>query len=101
MNLGNILGDLPTLLIIGGIAGYFLGSIIKKLVHLAITIGVIVLLLGYLSITEVINLNFDQLASKAMGYIEMAGSLGLTDLVLSSPFTGSFTFGFLLGFLRG
>lgn len=101
VDLGNIVGDLPTLMIIGGIAGFFLGSIIKKLLHLALTIGVLVFLLGYLAITDVINLNFDQLASKASGIIEVVGGLGFTELALSSPFTGSFTFGLLLGFLRG
>ena len=42
-----LLGPTLDLLVIGGIAGYFIGYLIKKLLHLALVIGVFAFLLIY------------------------------------------------------
>ncbi len=96
----DILSPIVYVLVIGGIAGYFIGYLIKKMLGLAVHIGVFAFLLIYLAYTKVINLNFGELGTTLKGAADILAPLGLIALASSAPFVGSFVVGFLLGFRR-
>ena len=84
---------------IGGIGGFFVGYVIRKVTRIAIIIGVFVFSLAYLAYANVINIDYDAL-TKLVGVAEPA--LGLfTPLASVLPFLGSFFVGLLIGLKRG
>jgi uncharacterized membrane protein (Fun14 family) len=88
-------------LAIGGVAGYFIGYLIKKLLHLALTIGVFAFLLMYMIYTNAIDLNLDELVATVTKFADVLGPLGFATLASSTPFVGSFVVGLVLGLRRG
>jgi uncharacterized membrane protein (Fun14 family) len=89
---------------IGGVGGFIVGYAIKKLTKLiAILIGLIILLLLYLSTRGIISINFEALFNAVSGLLGAAGSAAswLIGVVSLLPFMGSFVVGFLLGFKLG
>jgi len=88
-------------LIIGVFAGYFIGYFVKKLSHVALTIGVFAFMLMYLVYTQAINLDLGELAATITKFVGILGPLGLATLVSSAPFVGSFVVGLFLGLKRG
>ena len=93
----NVLSLTVYLLIIGGIAGYFIGYLIKKVSHFALIIGIIVFLLIYMVYTKALNLNFDELGATVTRFTDALAPLGLASLASSAPFVGSFVVGLVLG----
>jgi len=98
--MGGDLSPIVYVLIIGGIAGYFMGYLIRRLLHLAVTIGVFAFLLMYMAYTKAINLNFNELGATVTRFAETLAPLGLTSLASSAPFVGSFVVGVILGLRR-
>ena len=97
-----LINPIVDLLVIGAIAGYFIGYLIKKLVHLALTIGVFIFLLMYMLHMDAIDLNFAELSAAITGYADVfLDRLGFEALVSSTPFVGSFVVGLVLGLRRG
>lgn len=96
-----LLSPTVELLATGAIAGYFTGYLIKKLLHLAFTIGVFAFLLMYMVHMEAIDLNFEEIGATITGYADVfLNRLGFATLVSTSPFVGSFAVGLFLGFTR-
>ena len=85
------------ILIIGGIAGYFIGYLIKKISNFALIIGIFVFLLMYMVYTKAINLDFDELGATITKFAETLAPLGLTAFASSAPFVGSFVVGLVFG----
>ena len=100
MKMGGDLSPIVYVLIIGGIAGYFIGYLIKRLLHLAVTIGVFAFLLMYMAYRNAISLNLDELGATITRFAETFAPLGLTSLASSAPFVGSFVAGLVLGLRR-
>jgi uncharacterized membrane protein (Fun14 family) len=96
-----LLTPIVYVLAIGGVAGYFVGFLVKKLLHLALTIGVFAFLLMYMIYTNAINLNLDELLANISTFADVLGPLGFATLVSSAPFIGSFVVGLVLGLRRG
>ena len=92
-----LLGPTLDLLVIGGIAGYFIGYLIKKLLHLALVIGVFAFLLMYMVHLNAIDLNFEELGATMTRFVDSLDPLGFTAFASSAPFVGSFGVGFILG----
>ncbi|KPV64263.1 MAG: FUN14 family protein [Candidatus Bathyarchaeota archaeon BA2] len=93
----SLVGPIIFMLIIGGIAGYFIGYLIKKISHFALIIGIFVFLLMYLVYTKSINLDLGELGATVTRFAESLAPLGLTGLVSSAPFVGSFVVGLVFG----
>ena len=88
-------------LAIGAIAGYFTGYLIKKLLHLAVTIGIFVFLLMYMVHIEVIDFNLEEIGATISGYASLLlDRLEMATLLSNSPFVGSFVIGLLLGWKK-
>jgi len=84
---------------IGGIGGFFVGYAVKKIIKIAIIIGVFAFSLIYLAYANVINVNFGEL-TKITGVAEPV--LGLfTPLTSALPFLGSFFVGLTFGLKKG
>jgi len=88
-------------LIIGGIAGYFIGYFIKKLSYFALPVGVFAFLLIYLAYTRAVNLDFEELGATIKRFADTLGPLGFAALASSTPFVGSFVVGLIVGLKRG
>lgn len=99
--MGDVLTPTAYMLIIGGVGGFFIGYIARKVLRLAITIGVVVLALMYMAYRNAININFDELATTLSRLGETIEPLGLTALASSGPFIGSFVVGLLFGLRKG
>ncbi len=96
-----LLTPLVYVLAIGGVAGYFVGFLVKKLLHLALTIGIFAFLLMYMIYTNAIDLNLNELVANITSFADVLGPLGFATLVSSAPFIGSFVVGLVLGLRRG
>ena len=96
----DLLNSIVYVLIIGGIAGYFIGYFIKRLSYLALPIGVFAFLLMYMIDTKSINLNLDELGATITRFTGVLSPLGFTALATSAPFIGSFIVGLVLGLRR-
>ncbi|MFQ5999763.1 MAG: FUN14 domain-containing protein [Candidatus Bathyarchaeia archaeon] len=96
----NVVSPIVYVLIIGGIAGYFIGYLIKKISNFALIIGIFIFLLMYLGYTKAINLNFDELGATVTKFVDTLAPLGLTALASSAPFVGSFVVGLVFGLKR-
>lgn len=99
--MAELLSPVIYVLVIGVFGGYFIGYFIKRLSHLALTIGVFAFLLMYMGYTNAINLNLDELIATITKFSDILGPLGLTALASSAPFIGSFVVGLVLGLRRG
>ena len=96
------LSPIVELLVIGAIAGYVIGYLIKMLLHLAFIIGVFAFLLMYMAHVDAINLNFEELGATITGYADVfLNRLEFATLVSSSPFVASFFVGLILSLKRG
>jgi uncharacterized membrane protein (Fun14 family) len=98
--MAELLSSVVYVLIIGGFGGYFIGYFIKRLSHLALTIGVFAFLLMYMVYTDAINLNLDELVATITKFADVLGPLGFATLASSAPFMGSFVVGLVLGLRR-
>ena len=96
-----LLTPIVYVLVIGGVAGYFMGYLVKRISGMALTIGVFAFLLLYMAYTNAIDLNLDELVATITRFADILGPLGFTALASSTPFVGSFVVGLVLGLRRG
>ncbi len=96
----DVLTPIMFVLVIGGIAGYFTGYLIKRISGMAVTIGIFAFLLLYLGYTNAIKLNLDELIATVTKFADVLGPLGFATLASSAPFVGSFVVGFVFGLRR-
>ncbi len=89
-------------LCIGGIGGFLIGYAIRKVIKVALIVGVVVFSLIFLAYTDVIHVDYSGLsetASSLVNAINPALNL-LTPLFAHIPFIASLIFGLFLGFRR-
>jgi uncharacterized membrane protein (Fun14 family) len=89
---------------IGGVGGFIIGFVIKKISKLIIIlIGLFLVVLLYLSTQGAISINYGLLFEALQGAFGFAGQAAswLAGLVSILPFAGSFAVGFLLGLKLG
>jgi len=87
---------------IGGIGGFFIGYTIRKVVKVALILGMVVLSLMFLAYTNVIDIDYGGLVKMASNFINSINpSLGLlTPLMVHLPFVGSLIVGLIIGFKK-
>ncbi|HVP93350.1 MAG TPA: FUN14 domain-containing protein [Acidobacteriota bacterium] len=102
--MSEIISPLVYQLGIGGVGGFIIGFVIKKLSKLIILlIGLFLIALIYLGVKGIINVSYDALWKGLEALFGLAGqaSSWLIGLVSILPFAGSFAVGFLLGLKLG
>ena len=88
------------MLIIGGVAGYFAGHLVKRVSGMALTIGVAAVIVIILAYTGNLDLNFDAITSNLSNVLGIIAPLGIVALASSVPFVASFVAGLFVGFRR-
>jgi uncharacterized membrane protein (Fun14 family) len=89
-------------LFLGGVGGFLIGYAIRKVLKIALIVGVVVFLLMLLASTNIINVDYSGLAettTNVLTAINPALSL-ITPLLAHVPFIVSLVFGLFLGFKR-
>jgi len=89
---------------IGGIGGFIVGFAVKKIGKIvAVILGLILILLIYLSTQAIISINYSALFDWLAGSLGLVGSAfsWIVGIISLLPFAGSFVGGFLLGFKLG
>ena len=89
-------------LCIGGIGGFLIGYALRKVIKVAVIVGVVVFALIVLAYANVINVDYSGLseaASSVVSAVNPALDL-LTPLLAHIPFIASLIFGLFLGFRR-
>lgn len=87
----------------GGIAGFFVGFAIKKILKiLAVIIGLFALAVAYLGYRGVLSVNYQRFAEVIGGLIPSLESVSwLTPILSHIPFAGSMGAGALIGWKMG
>ncbi|UCE15950.1 MAG: hypothetical protein JSV12_08890 [Candidatus Bathyarchaeota archaeon] len=84
---------------VGGIGGFFVGYVVKKIVRMAIIIGVFAFSLVFLAYVNVINVDYEELLGVARATEPALGIL--SPFVSALPFLGSFFVGLMFGLKKG
>lgn len=90
-------------LAVGGIGGFFIGYLIKKVVKLALLLGIVIFALIFLAYQNVISLNFRGLVEAISNLTKVVNptfSL-LAPFLASLPFVGSLAVGLVVGLKMG
>ena len=87
-------------LAIGGIGGFFLGYMLKKVTRLALIVGVLIFAILYLAYDNLIRIEYDQLLRRIQYIITPAWGF-LSPLLSNVPFASSLIVGVIIGFRKG
>lgn len=82
----------------GGIGGFFVGYLLKKVLKLVLMIGAFALVFFYFAFDNVIEVNYAQLLARAEGFVTPAWQF-LSPLFLNIPFSSSLILGVIIGFI--
>ena len=88
------------MLLIGGVAGYFAGHLVKRVSGMALTIGVFAFVIIALVYTGNLNLNIEALTANISNIVGIIAPLGIITLASSVPFVASFIAGLFVGYRR-
>jgi len=88
---------------IGGIGGFFIGYAIRKVVKIAVILGIVVFSLIFLAYAGVIGVNYSGFAEAVLKFINAINpALGLfAPLLANLPFIGSLIIGIIAGYKMG
>jgi len=87
-------------LTIGGIGGFLVGHVIRKVFRLAMLIGILVFSLACMVFVNVINVNVNELVAAVSTFIATLSPFIIAPLTSSLLLMGSFIVGLLLGLVR-
>jgi uncharacterized membrane protein (Fun14 family) len=87
---------------IGGIGGFLIGYAIRKVVKVALILGIVVFSLMFFVYINVIGIDYGGLVEMVSNFIKAINpALGLlTPLLVHLPFVGSLIIGFIIGFKK-
>ncbi|MCW4015666.1 MAG: hypothetical protein NWF06_04790 [Candidatus Bathyarchaeota archaeon] len=88
------------MLVVGGVAGYLAGKIVKRISGMALAIGVAAFVIITLVYAGAFNVNIDSILTNASNVLGVLAPLGLVALVSSVPFVASFVAGLFIGYRR-
>jgi uncharacterized membrane protein (Fun14 family) len=88
------------MLVIGGVAGYFAGHLVKRVSGMAITIGIFAFIIIALAYTGNFDINFNAITANISNVLSIIAPLGIVALVSSVPFAASFIAGLFIGYRR-
>jgi uncharacterized membrane protein (Fun14 family) len=96
----NLIPPIIFTFLVGGVAGYIAGKLVKRATGMALTIGLIAFAIIALAYTGSFNVNLDAITTNISNVISIIAPLGLTALVSSVPFVASFIAGLFIGYRR-
>ena len=89
-------------LVLGGVGGFLIGYALRKVLKIAVIVGVVVFLLILMASANIIDVDYSGLSettTNVLNAINPALSL-ITPLLAHVPFIASLVFGLFLGFKR-
>ena len=89
-------------LVLGGVGGFLIGYAIRKVLKIALIVGVVVFSLILMASANIIDVDYSGLSETTTSFlnaIDPALSL-ITPFLAHVPFIASLVFGFFLGFKR-
>jgi uncharacterized membrane protein (Fun14 family) len=98
--MGDVVTPIIYQLVIGGIGGFFLGYIIKKVSRLALIGGVLIFAILFLAYDNLISIEYDQLLRRVQSIVTPAWGF-LSPLLSNVPFVSSLIVGVIIGLKKG
>ena len=98
--MGDVVTPIIYQLAIGGIGGFFLGYIIKKVTRLALIVGVLIFAILFLTYDNLIRIEYDQLSRRVQSIVTPAWGF-LSPLLSNVPFVSSLIVGVIIGLKKG
>ena len=89
-------------LVIGCVGGFLIGVLIRKVIKLALVIGLIVFAVFLLAYTDIIDIDYSSLSDAAANFVKSINPAVevFAPLLASLPFIASLLLGFVIGFRR-
>jgi uncharacterized membrane protein (Fun14 family) len=87
-------------LVIGGVAGYFVGTLLKRAAGMTMAIAVFGGILLVLALAGELKINIDAIWSNITNILGVLAPLGVVALISSIPFVASFVAGLFVGYRR-
>ena len=95
-----MLAPILFVLLIGGVSGYFAGQLVKRASGMALTVGIIVVILIILAYAGTLNVNIDSINASVASFFSVLTTMGIIALVSSVPFVASFIAGIFIGYRK-
>ena len=95
-----MLAPIVLLIIIGGVSGYFVGKIMKRLRGKAVPIGILIFISIALTYMGIVNVDIDSISTTLTEFLSYIAPLGIIAIVSSIPFATSFVAGIFIGYVR-
>ena len=96
----DVIAPIIIMLIIGGVAGYFVGLLVKRMSGMAITIAVLAFIIIALAYTGTLDINIESITATISSIMGLLAPLGIIALISSIPFVASFVAGLFIGYRR-
>ena len=87
-------------LVMGGVAGYFVGTLLKRAAGMTMAIVVFAAILLVLAFAGDLNINIDAIITNITNLLGVLAPLGVVALISSIPFVASFVAGLFVGYRR-
>jgi uncharacterized membrane protein (Fun14 family) len=96
----DMIAPIIIMLIIGGVAGYFVGLLVRRISSMAITLGILAFIIIALAYTGTIDINIESINATISSIMGLLAPLGIVALISSIPFVASFVAGIFIGYRR-
>jgi len=95
-----LISPILLMLVIGGVAGFFVGKIVRRVSGMAVTIAIFAIILVIFWSTGNFDVNVDAITSSVSSFVGLLAPLGVIAAITSVPFAASFVAGLFIGYRR-
>jgi uncharacterized membrane protein (Fun14 family) len=88
------------MLVIGGVAGFFVGKIVRRVSGMAVTLAIFAIILVIFWSTGNFDVNVDAITASVSSFVGVLAPLGVIAAITSVPFAASFVAGLFIGYRR-
>lgn len=96
----DLISPILLMLAIGGIAGYFVGQMFRRISGMTITIVIVAIVLIVFWSTGNFDINLESITSSVTNFMGILAPLGIIAAITSVPFAASFVAGLFIGYRR-
>ena len=96
----DLLSPILLMLAIGGIAGYFVGKMFRRISGMSLTLVIVAIVIILFWSTGNLNLNLDAINASVTEVVGILAPLGIIAAITSVPFAASFVAGLFIGYRR-
>ena len=96
----DLISPILLMLVIGGVAGYFVGQVVRRVSGMAVTLAIFAIILVIFWSTGNFDVNLDAITSSVSNFVGILAPLGVIAAITSVPFAASFVAGLFIGYRR-